>query len=105
MRSGLDTMTPNQVLRDVMTDGTYIDDDEKEENKKEKKKSMAFKSASSSKGKAKQETSSEDEFSSFDEGDDEKMTLFVKRFGKFMMKKGYRARRKKSSRSKDKLGI
>ena len=25
------------------------------------------------------------------------MVLFVKRFGKFMMKKGYRARRKKSS--------
>ena len=29
--------------------------------------------------------------------DDEKMALFVKRFGKFMMKKGYRARRKKPS--------
>jgi hypothetical protein len=29
--------------------------------------------------------------------DDEKMALFVKRFGKFMVKKGYRARRKKSS--------
>ena len=29
--------------------------------------------------------------------DDEKMALFVKRFGKFMMKKGYHARRKKSS--------
>ena len=28
--------------------------------------------------------------------DDEKMALFVKRFGKFMVKKGYRARRKKS---------
>jgi hypothetical protein len=27
---------------------------------------------------------------------DEKMALFVKRFGKFMVKKGYRARRKKS---------
>ena len=48
---------------------------------------MAFK-ATSSKGKAKQETSSED---------DERMALFVKRFGKFMVKKGYRARRKKSS--------
>ena len=34
---------------------------------------------------------------SFDELDDEKMALFVKRFGKFMVKKGYRARRKKSS--------
>jgi hypothetical protein len=29
--------------------------------------------------------------------DDEKMTLFVKRFGKFMVKKGYHAKRKKSS--------
>ena len=36
VRSGLDTMTPNQVLGDVMTDDTYRDDDEKEE-KKEKK--------------------------------------------------------------------
>ena len=57
---------------------------------------MAFK-ATSSKGKAKQESSSEDEDLSFDEIDDENMALFVKRFGKFMMKKGYHARRKKSS--------
>jgi hypothetical protein len=35
--------------------------------------------------------------------DDEKMALFVKRFGKFMVKKGYCARRKKSS-SKNKKG-
>ena len=43
-----------------------------------------------------------DEGSSFGEEDDEKMALFVKRFGKFMMKKSYRARRKKSSsRNKD----
>ena len=49
---------------------------------------MAFK-ATSSKGKAKQESSSEDEDLSFDEMDDEKMSLFVNRFGKFMMKKGY----------------
>ena len=52
---------------------------------------MTFK-ATSSKGKAKQESSSEDEDLSFDE----KMALFVKRFGKFMVKKGYHARRKKS---------
>ena len=32
-----------------------------------------------------------------DDDDNEKMDLFIKRFGKFMMKKGYRARRKKSS--------
>ena len=93
MRSGLDTMTPNQVLGDVMTDDTYRDDDEKEEKEKKdekkykKKKSVAFKATSSSMGKAKQELSSEDEDSSFDELDDEKMALFVKRFGKFRVKR------------------
>jgi hypothetical protein len=89
-----------------MTDDTYRDGEEKveknKEKKDEKKKSVAFK-ATSSKGKAKQHTSSEDEGSfSYDDDDDEKMTLFVKRFGKFMVKKGYHARRKKSSsKSKD----
>ncbi|XP_066333284.1 uncharacterized protein [Miscanthus floridulus] len=95
-------MTPNQVLGDVMTDDTYRDD--KEENKKdEKKKSVVFKATSSSKGKAKQEESSNDEYpNTCDEEDGEAMSLFVKRFGKFMMKKGYRARRKKrSSNNKD----
>ena len=74
-----------------MTDDTYRDGDEKEEKKekKDEKKSVAFK-ATSYKGKAKQESSSEDEDLSFDEMDDEKMALFVKRFGKFMVKKGYR---------------
>jgi hypothetical protein len=57
---------------------------------------MTFK-ATSSKGKANQESSSEDEDLSSDEMDDEKMALFVKRFGKFMVKKGYRVRKKKSS--------
>ena len=63
---------------------------------------MAFKATSSSKGKAKQDTSNKDDDSSFDDINDEKMALFVKRFGKFLVKKGYRARRKKSSsRNKD----
>ena len=100
VRIGLDTMTPNQVLGDIMIDDTYRDDHEKEEKKEkkdekkdEKKKSVAFK-ATSSKGKVKQKSSSEDEDLSFDETDDEKMALFVKRFGKFIMKKGYHARRK-----------
>jgi hypothetical protein len=55
-------MTPNQVLGDVMTDDTYRDDDEKEEKEKkdEKKKSVVFK-ATPSKGKAKQDSSCEDE--------------------------------------------
>jgi hypothetical protein len=68
VRSGLDTMTPNQVLEDVMTDDTYRDDDEKEkkkekknEKKDEKKKNVVFKATSSSKGKAKQDTLSEDD--------------------------------------------
>ena len=81
VRSGLDTMTPNQVLRDIMTDDTYRDDDEKEEKKEkkyekkdEKKKSVAFK-ATSSKGKAKQKTSSEEE-ESWDDDDNKKMALF-----------------------------
>jgi hypothetical protein len=108
VRSGLDTMTPNQVLGDMMTDDTYKYDDVKEEKKEkkdekkvEKKKSVTFK-ATSSKGKAKQESSSEDEDLSFDEMDDEKIALFVKRFGKFMVKKGYHARTKKySSKNKE----
>jgi hypothetical protein len=104
VRTSLNAMTPNQILGDIMIDDAYRDDDEKKEKKEkkdekkdEKKKSMAFKATSSSKGKAKQDTSSEEDDSSFDDMDDEKMTLFVKRFGKFMVKKGYRARRKKSS--------
>ncbi|XP_066361082.1 uncharacterized protein [Miscanthus floridulus] len=106
VRSGLDTMTPNQVLSDVMTDDTYRDDkeeNEKENEKKdEKKKSVAFKATSSSKGKAKKEEPSDDECpSTCDKEDDEKMALFVKRFGKFMIKKGYGARRKKD-KSKNK---
>ena len=34
VRSGLDTMTPNQVLGDMMNDDTYRDENEKEEKKK-----------------------------------------------------------------------
>jgi hypothetical protein len=54
VRSGLDTMTPNQVVGDMLTDDTYRYDGEKEEKKKkkdekkdEKKKSVAFKATSS----------------------------------------------------------
>jgi arsenate reductase-like glutaredoxin family protein len=104
VRTNLDTITPNQILGDIMIDDAYRDDhekkekkDKKDEKKDEKKKSVAFKATSSSKGKAKQESLSEDEDLSFDKMDGEKMTLFVKRFGKFMVKKGYSARWKKSS--------
>ena len=37
VRNGLDIMTSNQILGDIMTDDAYRDDDEKEE-KREKKK-------------------------------------------------------------------
>ena len=56
VRTGLDTMTPNQILEDIMTDDAYRDFDEKKEKikekKDEKKKSVALKAGSSSKGKA-----------------------------------------------------
>ena len=47
VRGDLDTMTPNQVLGDTITDDTYRDNDEKEEKekkdeKKDEKKSVAF---------------------------------------------------------------
>jgi hypothetical protein len=58
VRIGLDTMTPNQILGDMMTDDAYRDDDEKieknKEKKDEKKTSMAFKASSSSKSKGKE---------------------------------------------------
>jgi hypothetical protein len=65
VRNGLDTITPNQILGDVMTNGTYRENEEKKEKKekkdeKDEKKGVEFK-ASSSKGKAKQDSSSEDE--------------------------------------------
>jgi hypothetical protein len=72
VRTGLDTMTPNQILGDIMTNDAYRDDDEKEEKNKEKKdekkdekkKSVAFKATSSS---------SEHDDSSFNDMDDEKL--------------------------------
>ena len=49
VRTGLDTMAPNQILEDIMTDDAYRDDDEKEEKNKEKKdekkKSVVFKAS------------------------------------------------------------
>ena len=56
VRTGLDTMTPNQTLGDIMTNDAYRDDHEKEEKrekKDDKKNSVAFK-ATSSKSKANQ---------------------------------------------------
>ena len=83
-----------------MTQETYrmeregVDQDEKKDEEK-KKKSVAFKASTSSKnkGKSKKEESSEDE----DASDDEPMALFVCKFGKFMKKKGYGARKRRDS--------
>ncbi|XP_066333937.1 uncharacterized protein [Miscanthus floridulus] len=106
LESGLDTMTPNQVLGDVITEDAYREDKEeiekKDEKKDDKKKSMAFKATSSkNKGKKKVESSEDEEASTCEEVDDEDLALFVRRFGKFMNKKGYGAR-KKRDQSKNK---
>jgi len=97
IRGGMKELTPNQVLGDIMTQETYrvererVDQDEKKDEDK-KKKSVAFKASSSkSKNKAKKEESSEDEVVS--DIDDEALALFVRKFGKFMKKKGYGARK------------
>jgi hypothetical protein len=52
-REGLDKVTPNQVLGDVMTDAQYDDDEDEDEKeiKVKQEKTTAFK-ASSSKGRA-----------------------------------------------------
>jgi hypothetical protein len=85
-REGLDKVTPNQVLGDVLTDAQY-DDDEDEEEKKESKvkqeKTTAFK-ALSSKGKSK-----------IDSDDDETMALLVQKIGWFMKKRGYGVRKRR----------
>jgi hypothetical protein len=107
VRTTLKDSTPQQVFQEVMTDNSYREDDEKEELVKkkkkesekkddEKKKSVAFK-ATTSKGKSKIESSSDEDSSSYNSDNiDEKMALFVKQFGKFMKKKGFRARRRKN---------
>jgi hypothetical protein len=106
VRTILKDSTPQQVFQEVMIDNSYREDDEKDElvkkkkeNEKkddEKKKSVTFK-ATISKGKSKIESSSDEDLSSCNSDDiDEKMALFVKQFGKFMKKKGYRARRRKN---------
>jgi hypothetical protein len=97
IRGGLKQLNPNQVLGYVMTQETYyveregVDQDEKKDE--DKKKSVALKTSSSSKNKSKskKEESSDDEDAS--DIDDEALALFVCKFGKFMKKKGYGARK------------
>jgi hypothetical protein len=89
-REGLDKVTPNQVLGDVMTDVQYDDDedeDEKKEIKVKQEKTTAFK-ASSSKGKNKV-IDDDDPF------DEETMALLVQNMGRFMKKRGYGAMKRR----------
>jgi hypothetical protein len=96
-REGLNGVSPNEILGDVMADAQYNDSDNEDEEKKDKKekkeKSVAFKASTSfkSKGKAKKEASSEDEVTS--DINDEAMALLVRKMGKFMKKRGYGARK------------
>jgi hypothetical protein len=85
-REGMDKVTPNQVLGDVMTDAQYDDDEHEDENKEIKvkqEKTTVFK-AFSSKGKSKIDND-DDPF------DDETMALLVQKMGRFMKKRGYGA--------------
>ncbi|XP_066333764.1 protein pxr-1-like [Miscanthus floridulus] len=80
VRGGLDTMTPNQALGDVVTQDTYrVERDGVTQEDEKKKNSVAFKSTTSSKSKGKQkmEEPSDDESSSACDDEDEEMTLFV----------------------------
>ena len=86
-----------------MTQETYrvkregVDKDDKKEDEDKKKKSVAFKASSSSKnkGKSKKEESSDDEDAS--DIDDAAMALFERKFGRFMKKKGYGARKRRDN--------
>jgi hypothetical protein len=88
-----------------MTQETYrvkrerVDKDEKKEDEDKKKKSVAFKASSSSKNKGKKQEASDDKDAS--DIDDEAMALFVRKFGKFMKKKGYGARKRRDNKSKE----
>ena len=101
IRGNLKEVTPNQVLGDVMTQETYrvkregVDKDDKKEDE-DKKKRVAFKASSLSKnkGKSKKESSDDEGLSDID---DEAMALFVCKFGRFMKKKGYDARKRKDN--------
>ena len=87
-----------QEIYRVERDG--VDQDEKNDEEK-KKKSVVFKASTSSKnkGKSKKEESSDDEDAS--DIDDEAISLFVHKFGKFI-KKGYGARKRRdNNKSKD----
>ena len=88
-RGALDTMTPSEVLGEVLTDEQCdATDDEKEDEKK--KKVVAFKAATSSKNKGKSKMQEEEEEQDDGEGMEDiehELALFVKRFSKAMRNK------------------
>jgi hypothetical protein len=98
IRGGLKDVTPNQVLGDVMTQETYrVKKEGVDKEEDDKKKSVPFKADTSSKtnGKAKKEESGDDEDDS--DFDEDAMALFVRKFGKFIKKKGYGARKRRDN--------
>ena len=100
VKTTLKTSTPQQILNEVMTDDMYRDDDVKEELIAKKKKEANKdneKDDKKGKGIALAATSSNGSNAMFENIGDEDFALFVRKFGSFMKKKGYNARRKKSS--------
>jgi hypothetical protein len=58
---------------------------------------LRYQISTTSKGKSKIESSSDEDSSSCNSDDiDEKMALFIKQFSKFMKKKDFRARRRRT---------
>ena len=100
VRNGLKTITPNEILGEVMTEDQYNDDSDKKDKKekeKKKEKTVAFKATTSksAKGKSKKEETSDDEDAS--DIDDEQMALFVRKFGKFMKKNRCSGRKRRDN--------
>jgi hypothetical protein len=75
-------------------------DDEKEDEDK-KKKSVAFNASSSSKNKGKSKKQESSDYKDASDIDNEAMALFVRKFGKFIKKKGYGARKRRDNKSKN----
>jgi hypothetical protein len=90
-REDLSTKKPNQILGEIITQ----DMNNEEVLEEKKKKSVALKATpSKSKGKVKMFELEEKSTSSDDE-DDEAMALLVRKFGRFMKRKGYGQGKKK----------
>lgn len=102
-RGALDTMTPSEVLGEVLTDEQCeASDDEEKLKKEDKKKVVAFKAATSSKckGKAKMQEEEEDDDEDVDLDEiDQEFAMFVRKFSKAIRSKrgGYGMRGKRDT--------